>query len=247
VLWDVQRVRLLGLWALLAGDKADATQVAKILARDPSGAVPLLTERLQEALTLEIPHARLIADLDSDDFQVRERASRRLEADPVAEFGLRLALTGRPSPEVQRRATQALAKITGPREQEAERLVADLEGENAPEALRRLQAMGRVAEPALRRALLPRPRPDAGRPPSRLSPQARSYIQQALDQLKETDTSEASVTPSSVLGAVGVLERLGSPEAQHALQELARGPAETRVAREAQAALDRLEKRGEHP
>jgi hypothetical protein len=162
--------------------------------------VPLLTERLQEALALETPHAQLIADLDSDDFQVRERASRRLEADPAAEFGLRLALTGRPSPEVQRRATQALAKLRAPREEEAEHLVADLEGEKAPEALRRLQAMGRVAEPALRRALLPRPRPDAGRPPSRLSPRARSFIQQALDQLKEADALEDPVTPASVLG-----------------------------------------------
>jgi hypothetical protein len=54
----------------------------------------------------------MIADLDADDFQVREKASQRLERlGPEVAFALRLTLDKSPSPEVRSRIEEILDKL----------------------------------------------------------------------------------------------------------------------------------------
>ena len=154
LLWDVPRAQLVGLWHLLTGEQESAVHAAKALAANPPGAVLLLKECLQRAAAMEAPHARLIVDLDNDRFEIREKASRQLEKSATAaEFALRLAMEGGLSVEAQRRAQEILDKLTATREEQIVRLIPDLEGERSAEAVQKLDAMGRDAEPALRRIL----------------------------------------------------------------------------------------------
>jgi hypothetical protein len=206
-----------------------------------------LHERLRQAAALEAPFARLIADLDSDRFPVREAASRRLEAaGPAAEFALRLAVQPGAPLEVRNRIQQVLDKLAAPREEQIQRLIADLDGPRAAEASRQLARMGRAAEPALRRVLEIPPIPVRKRGP-RLSQQTRWYVQKTLEQMKEPDTSSIPLDAEVVLRALSVLEQMNTREARQVFQELAKGPAGARVTREARAALERLAKRQPKP
>jgi WD40 repeat protein len=240
LLWDLPRARLAGLWPQLAGDKDEAAKAAKRLAAEPALAVPLLKERLTPAAAREAPFARLVADLDSDDAQTREVASRRLgEAAAEAEFALRLALEGDPSEEVRQRAGKLINAATDGREGQTLRLLPDLEGEKSAEAVKKIEAMGPLAEEALRRVL--------GRPvgppqvvAGGVSPRAHSLLQQALDRLKEPENFSAEAHPAVLLRSVAVLEQIGTPEARAALREVVKAAPEGRLAREAREALARL-------
>ncbi len=81
-------------WVDLASrDAARAYRSAGLLLRDPSQAVSLMRKRLRPAVPKTDPRliARLIADLDSDDFAVREKAQLGLKKEgEEAEFALRL-------------------------------------------------------------------------------------------------------------------------------------------------------------
>ena len=170
LLWDVARARLEHLWAELAGEKDEAARAGKGLAATPQESIPFLKDRLQRAATAEERARRLIADLDNDEFEVREKASRALEElGAEAVYPLRLALQGSPSAEARRR------------------------------------------------------------------------IQQVLDQIKPQQ--EPDVQPRSVSLALAILEEIGTPDARRALEELAKGPANSVVTREVAAALERLAKR----
>ena len=109
-----------------------------------------------------------------------------------------------------------------------ERLLRDL---NSAEFQVRRQAtdalveLGDRARPALEKLLL--------QPPSL---EARQRAEQLLSRL---DVSRSAVG-RRVLWAVRILEYLGTPEAEHQLQKLARGVPEARLTQEAQAALERL-------
>src|SRR5262249_56096672 len=93
-------------WAHLAdADAARAYRAVWSLAAAPAQAVPLLRDRLGP-----VPHldsqllARMVGDLDSDRFAVRERAMRGLEQQgELAELALRETLAQQPSLEVRRR------------------------------------------------------------------------------------------------------------------------------------------------
>jgi len=123
--WDVYgggRARELAVgdpdyWAdLIDGDAARAHRAIGALAAAPRQAVPLLA---RQAAMVEPPPepqrlARLVADLDSQQFAVRQAATVELERlGDSAEPSLRKALDGRPPLEVRRRLEELLAKMTG--------------------------------------------------------------------------------------------------------------------------------------
>jgi hypothetical protein len=87
--------------------------------------------------------ARLVADLDDNDFMVRQKASEELAAlGRQAEGALTKALEGNPSAEVKRRVTDLLAKLEGAPEGAEQRLL-----------LRAVEALERVGTPGARRLL----------------------------------------------------------------------------------------------
>jgi hypothetical protein len=102
---DVPRERLERLWTDLAGDDGGRAHRAiwdLVAARQ---VVPWLQGYLKPVLPADARRIdRLIAELDSDDFPVRERATRELvEIGEAAEPALRRVLADKPSLEVRRR------------------------------------------------------------------------------------------------------------------------------------------------
>jgi WD40 repeat protein len=112
------------------------------------------------------------------------------------------------------------------------RLLADLDDKRfavRQKASAELARLGKLAEPALRKALQDKP-----------SEEARKRLEAILKKLPGKD---ASSELWRWMRAVAVLEEIGSPKAQQVLQKLAKGPVETRVSAEAKTALERLDKR----
>jgi RNA polymerase sigma factor (sigma-70 family) len=101
------------LWTDLAGDLFRARQVSWVLIGSPGQTVPLLREKLQP-VTLKVDGARiarLITELDDDQFAVREAAEKELDRlGEVTSPALQKALAGQPSPEVRRRLERLLDK-----------------------------------------------------------------------------------------------------------------------------------------
>ena len=135
-------------WAELAGDDASrAYRTLTALVAAPRQAVPFLKAHLQPAEKADARRIRrLIADLDSDRFGVRQRATKELEA--VAELAapvLRQALAQRPSPEVRRRAEGLLARLDSLRPEQVRgvRAVEVLEHIGTPEAQDILDSLAR--------------------------------------------------------------------------------------------------------
>ena len=82
------------------------------LAAVPESSVPFLKRRLRPTCTTAAQIARWIADLDSDDFETREKASAELRReDGAAESALTTALTAKPSPEARRRIEELLESL----------------------------------------------------------------------------------------------------------------------------------------
>jgi hypothetical protein len=138
------------LWRTLAvGDAAAAAaSMAKLVALGPP-AVAFLGQRLHPAVSIDVrrPIARAIADLDSNRFAVREKATRELRRLGVeAEPALVRALRNPPSPEVRRRLESLLKRpaqsedlIPAPEELRALRAVEVLEHSATPAACRLLR------------------------------------------------------------------------------------------------------------
>jgi WD40 repeat protein len=115
LLWDVARARRQYLFLDLLGNRGAAAEQARKLAADPVLSVADLKERLVTVTALEKRLARLLVVLDSDDFDAREKASQELaKLGPEIETPLRLALTGKLSPEVRTRVQQVLDGIKQP-------------------------------------------------------------------------------------------------------------------------------------
>jgi RNA polymerase sigma factor (sigma-70 family) len=111
--------QLNALWADMASDDAARCYLALwALAAAPRQAVPYLRERIQRVAPADVRlrerMAKLITDLDSDAFAVREAATKELEklAD-LAEPLLRKALEENPSPEARQRLKHLLEKAKG--------------------------------------------------------------------------------------------------------------------------------------
>jgi RNA polymerase sigma factor (sigma-70 family) len=158
LLWDALGVRgrapepTAELWADLAdGAKAGAALGGLIAA--PAETVPFLKGRLAPVAPCDARRVeRLIADLDSDDFAARERATEELTKlrDPAAP-ALRKALAGRPPPEVEQRLKQILQQLEGgltPEQLRDLRAVEALEHIGTPEARRLLAALAKGAPEA---------------------------------------------------------------------------------------------------
>lgn len=83
------------------------------MAEAPADALPLLRGRVKPSPTAAGGVTRkLLADLDSDSFERREAAVKRLkELGQQAEPALRAALRAKPSPEQKRRVEAVLAAL----------------------------------------------------------------------------------------------------------------------------------------
>jgi dipeptidyl aminopeptidase/acylaminoacyl peptidase len=133
-------------WAALAGgDGAAAYEAVRQLAGDPQTAVPFLAKRVKPVTPPDPARvAKLIADLDSDEFDVREKAHKELEK--LGELALgpaREALKGKPSAE-QRRSLEELVKGAAAPSPSGERLrllraLEALEMAHTPEAVKLLK------------------------------------------------------------------------------------------------------------
>jgi WD40 repeat protein len=142
-------------WAGLAGaDAAKAFETIVRLTGSPAAATDLLRERLKPAPAPDAKSiARLIAQLDDDEFDRREEASRELEKlGARAEGALRKAVKEAASAEVVRRAGDLLKKIedvslSGDRLREV-RALEVLEGLGTPEARKVLEELANGAPDA---------------------------------------------------------------------------------------------------
>jgi WD40 repeat protein len=140
----------------------------------PEQALPFLAATLRPIKTPELDTVgHLIGDLDSADFDVREKASRELEqlADAVEE-ALQKAKKGKMSPEQARRIGELLAKLAGP--------------VPAPEQLRAIRAVAtleQIGGPEVRKVLA---RLAAGAPGAVLTRNAKA----ALERVKPAHGSK---------------------------------------------------------
>ena len=98
-----------GLWADLAGEDGERAYVAlRTLSQSPEDVASRLAKRLHPSRSL----SRMIADLDSDDFDCREAATKELAAvDCQAEPALRKALEDNPSAEARSRIERLLPSL----------------------------------------------------------------------------------------------------------------------------------------
>jgi hypothetical protein len=98
---DLSALEMEALWEKLSGDAPTAYEALQTLRRAPGQVVPYLRGRLRP---VRADFAQMIADLDSDNYNVRVRASRQLrQYGRVAEKTLRRTLENKPSLEVRRR------------------------------------------------------------------------------------------------------------------------------------------------
>jgi dipeptidyl aminopeptidase/acylaminoacyl peptidase len=135
------------LWDFLAGDAARAQSAVAEMIEAPGTAVPLVAKALPPASEVAPEKLRAwIADLDHDEYERRERASRELERQGGrAEPAVRAALEAKPPPEARRRLEQLLehlAEGSSPEWRRSVRALQVLEAVGTPEARR---VLGKLA------------------------------------------------------------------------------------------------------
>ncbi len=102
------------LWNALANpDAADGYRAMCCLIAAPADALPLLRSHLKPIEGIEQSRIeRMIADLDSDVFAVREKATKELrQLGELAEPAYRRELATRPAPEISRRLQELLEEV----------------------------------------------------------------------------------------------------------------------------------------
>jgi hypothetical protein len=177
LLWDLSLISLSGSngarppadlaagWEELASeDGKKAYQVLWSLAARSEEAVAFLKDRLQAAPPVDVKRIeQLMGELDSDDFDVRERATRELEKlDATIEETLRRAIDGSASTEVRTRAKAILV---------------NLDPSRSPARVRQLRAIElveRIGTPSARRLLAT---VAGGAPGARLTYEAKSALE----------------------------------------------------------------------
>jgi hypothetical protein len=144
-------------WGDLAGNEADRAYLSmQRLAASPAETIAYLREHLQAVPVVDGNHlSHLIADLDSNQFIVREKAAKKLEnLGEVALGACRKALQGQPSAEVHRRLESLIAKQENetrnpsPERLRVMRAVEVLEMAGTPEAQKLLKSLANGAAEA---------------------------------------------------------------------------------------------------
>jgi hypothetical protein len=142
-------------WTDLASQDAPrAFRARGTLASAPDDAMELLTKRLHPAQAVDPQRLRrLLADLESEQFAVRDKAQKELEdLGDLAESALRQALANKPTLEVRRRVQVVLERLRGPETRpellQALRAVAVLEDIGTSEARRLLERLAKGAPEA---------------------------------------------------------------------------------------------------
>jgi RNA polymerase sigma factor (sigma-70 family) len=139
----LEQHELEALWSDLTQDAKIAQPSVHMLAAAPEQAVPFLAERLRPVAAIDTQAlAKTIRDLDSQEFAVRELASRTLAraGEPIAP-ALRQALESKPAPDTRRRMEAILAGLHGAPTGESRRTI------------RAIQVLSMVGTPAARRVL----------------------------------------------------------------------------------------------
>jgi RNA polymerase sigma factor (sigma-70 family) len=158
------------LWADLGGaDVPRAFQAVLTLADASAQSVPFLKERVQPAVMDRERIARCLKDLDSEDFETREKAEAELQLGDLAEPALRQVLETKPSPEVRRRV-DALLRYLGPAVPAPEQM----------KLLRAVEVLERSRTPEAK-ALLERL--SAGAPEARLTQDAKAALERLAPSL----------------------------------------------------------------
>jgi WD40 repeat protein len=167
LLWDQQGLvqgRIEAAWSDLTSDEpAEVDRAVRALVGLGDEAVPVLEAHLRVVVEREERLERLLADLDSDLYAVRERASRELrELGRGIEPRLRRVLESRPSLEVRRRV---------------ERLLVQLRKEEAPQSLasarRSIEVLEQIGTRRARKILETLAQ---GYPPSSFTPAAKAAL-----------------------------------------------------------------------
>jgi WD40 repeat protein len=154
---ELQPAETAGLWTdLIADDAGKAFQGILKLVRASKQTVPLLRERVKPAVPVDPRKiAKLIADLDNDEFEARSGAVEALaKLGDLAVPALYKVLAGsRPSLETRRRVEQLLSRLTGgaltPEQIRLVRAVEVLERTNSAETRELLQRLAAGAPGAL--------------------------------------------------------------------------------------------------
>jgi WD40 repeat protein len=162
---DLSAKQLAGLWEDLGGDARRACPPVHALTSVPAQAVAFLKDHLRPVAAADPERVeKWLRDLDSDQFEVRETASRELSRlGEQAEPALRRALQGKPSDEVRRRAQSLLdglrARPSAPvlRTLRAIRLLARLHTPEARQLLDKLAAGAPARETRAAREALEHP------------------------------------------------------------------------------------------
>ncbi len=139
------------LWTHLGNDNAaEAYRAMRALLGDSAATMHLSKERLRPVPAIDRARIdRLIADLDSAEFAVREKAVPELERQgEAAEGALRKVLEGRPSLEVRQRVKLLLEKLTGANRLRMLRAVEVLEHLDTAESRRFLETLAGGASEA---------------------------------------------------------------------------------------------------
>jgi RNA polymerase sigma factor (sigma-70 family) len=140
------------LWTDLADEKNASQAYASMrrLLHDPAGTVRLFQQHLRPIPAIEGARiARWIADLDSAEFAVREKAVRELtQRGEAIEGALRKVLEDRPSLEVRQRVKLLLDKLQGANRLRMLRAVEVLEHLDAAESRRLLETLASGAAEA---------------------------------------------------------------------------------------------------
>jgi len=177
LLWDVRPARRAlarprqkvsasewaSVWDDMAADAPKAYRAIARLTDEPEKAVLLLKDRLRPASLDSRRVIRLISDLDSDHFTVREKAARELEKlGELVEPAIIKTLEQQPTPEVRRR-------LEGLRE----KLVRSVPSRETLRAFRVVEALERIGTPDARQLL---EKLAAGTPDARLTREAQSSL-----------------------------------------------------------------------